>query len=94
MFREGLKVNTTKHSFGLKDITYLSYRITRGFKTNPRKVQGIVDIILTTNKTEALAITGMVQYYRYMLSRWYHMSAPQTEAVSGSKGGKYFGTTI
>ena len=43
---EGLKVNAPKCSFGLKDITYLGYVITReGIKPNPKKVQMIMDIV-------------------------------------------------
>ena len=41
----GLKVNSSKCSFGLKDIPYLGYVITReGIKSDPNKVQGILDI--------------------------------------------------
>ena len=41
----GLKVNSPKCSFGLKDIPYLGYVITReGIKSDPNKVQGILDI--------------------------------------------------
>ena len=39
----GLKVNAHKCSFGLKEIPYLCYVITReGIKTDPRKVKGIM----------------------------------------------------
>ena len=41
----GLKINVPKCSFVLKDITYLGYVITwDGIKTDPKKVQGIVDL--------------------------------------------------
>ena len=41
----GLKVNDTKCSFGLKEITYLVYVITReDIKPDPKKVQEIMDI--------------------------------------------------
>ena len=63
----GLKVNASKQSFGLKDIPYLGYVITReGIKPDPKKLQGIMDFgrPYTTNKARALI--GMVQYYRYM----------------------------
>ena len=39
----GLKVNVPKFSFGLKNIPYLGYIITReGIKPDPKKVQGIM----------------------------------------------------
>ena len=41
----GLKVNAPKCSFGLNDIPYIGYVITReGIKPDPQKVQGIMDI--------------------------------------------------
>ena len=63
----GLKVNASKHSFGLKNIPYLGYVITReGIKPDPKKLQGIMDFgrPYTTNKARSLIV--MVQYYRYM----------------------------
>ena len=41
----GLKVNDPKYSFGLNEITYLCYVITReDTKPDLKKVQGIMDI--------------------------------------------------
>ena len=63
----GLKVNAPKCSYGLTEIPYLGYAITReGIKTDLKKLQGIVDIglLYTTNKSQALIV--MVQYYRNM----------------------------
>ena len=41
----GLKVGTSKCSFGLKGILYLGYVITsEGIKPDPKKLQGIVDL--------------------------------------------------
>ena len=83
----GLKVNAPKFSFGLKDIPYLGYVITRGvIKIDPKKVQGIMDIGRPYTTTEARALIGMVQYYRYMLPRRSHVLAPLTEASSCPKG--------
>ena len=67
---KGLKLNHPKWIFGLKDITYLVYIITReGIKTNPKKVQGIMDLGRPTKMTEARALIWMVQYYREIWSR-------------------------
>ena len=50
----GIKLNYNKCSFGLKDIPYLDYIITReGIKPDPKKVQGIMDIGRPTTRTEA-----------------------------------------
>ena len=49
-----LKSNARKCSFGLKDITYLGYVITREvIKPIPKKVQGIMDIGRPATNTEA-----------------------------------------
>ena len=85
----GLKVNAPKCSFGLKEIPYLGYVITReGIKSEPKKVQGIVDLGRTSTTTEARALIGMVQYYRDMWPRWSHILSPLTEADSVPKGRK------
>ena len=65
MRKAGLKVNTKKCSFGLNDITYLGYIITReGIKPYTKKLKGIIYIGRPTTTTEARALIGMVQYYR------------------------------
>ena len=46
-----LKLNAPKCSFGLKDIPYLGFVITReGIKPNPKKLQEIIDIGRPTTK--------------------------------------------
>ena len=85
----GLKVNAPKCSFGLKDIPYLGYVITRGgIKPDPKKLQGVMDTGRPSTTTEARALIGMVQYYRNMWPRRSHVLAPLTEAASGPKGRK------
>ena len=87
MRASALKVHSPKCSFGLKDIPYLGYVITReGIKPEPKKVQGIMDIGRPSTTTEVRAFIGMVQYYRYMWPRWSHVLDPLTEADSGPKG--------
>ena len=85
----GLKVNAPKCSFGLKDIPYLGYLITReGIKPDPKKVKGIMDIGRPATNTESRALICMVQYYRDMWPKISHVLAPLTEAASGPKGRK------
>ena len=53
----GLKSNAPKYSFGLKEIPYLCYVITRkGIEPNPKKVQGIMDIGRPYTITEARSL--------------------------------------
>ena len=85
----GLKVNTPKCSFGLKEVPYLGYLITRKIiKPYTKKVQGIMDLVRPSTRTEAQALIGMVQYYRYIWTRWSHVLAYVIEACSGPKGTK------
>ena len=59
---EGLKVNSHKCSFWLKEIPYLGYVITReGIKPDPKKVQGIIDLGRPSTTTKAQALIGVVQ---------------------------------
>ena len=89
MHAAGLRVNVPKRSFGLKEIPYLGYVTTReGTKPDPKKVQGIMDLGRPDNTTEARALIGMVQYYRDMWTRRYHVLAPLTEADREPKGRK------
>ena len=74
----------TNCSFGLKEIPYLGYLITReGIIPDPKKLQAIMDIRRPTTTTEERALIGMVQYYRDMWPRRSHISAPLTESFSG-----------
>ena len=87
MSTSGLKLYATNFSFGLKEITYLGYIITRELiKPNPKKVQGIIDLGWTTTTTESWALIGMVQYYRDMGPRRSPVSAPLEKADGGFKG--------
>ena len=57
----GLIVNEPKFSFGLKEIPYLCYVITReDIKPDPKKVQGIMDLKRPSTTTEERALIGMV----------------------------------
>ena len=68
--------------FGLKDIPYLVYVITReDIEPYPNKLQGIMDLRRPATPTEARALICMVRYYRYMWSRLSHVLDPLTEAT-------------
>ncbi len=85
--RAGLKINAKKCSFGLKEIPYLDYIITReGIKPDPKKVQGIMDLERPKITTDCRKLIGMVQYHRDMWKQHSHVLAPLTEASTGKKG--------
>ena len=57
----GLEVNAPKCSFGLKEIPYLGYVVTReGIQPNPKKVKGIMYLRRPTTKKEVRFLIGMV----------------------------------
>ena len=59
---EGMEVNALKYIFGLKYITYLGYIITwKGIKTDPKNIQGIMDIRLSTTMYEELELIGTIE---------------------------------
>ena len=89
-----LKVNQPKWSFGLKEIPYLCYVITRGgIKPDPKNVQVIIDIDWPPTTNEARKLICIIQYYRDMCPRRSNILAPMIEAARGPKVRKYFGMT-
>ena len=84
-----LKVNAPECSFGLKDITYIGYFITReDIKPNPKKLHGIMDLGQPATNTEERALIGMIHYYREMWIRQSHILAPMSKAASSPKDRK------
>ena len=62
-----LKDIAPRFSFGLKEITYLGYVITReGIKHDPKKLKGIMDLVRPTTITEERALICMLHYCRDM----------------------------
>ena len=90
-----IKLNAPKCSFGLKEIPYLGYVITReGIKPDPKKLQGIMGLGIPTTTTEARSLIGMIQYSLYMWNRKSHVLTPLKDAASSPKGKKSCGMTI
>ena len=86
---KGLKVNPLKSFFGINEIDYLGYIISReGIKPQPKKVQAILDIEKPTTTTELRRLVGMVNYYRDMWKSRSHILGPLTELASGKKNKK------
>ena len=67
----------------------MGYVITReGIKSDPNKLQGIMETGRLATTTESRVLIGMVQYYRDMWPMQYHILAPLKEEYSGPKGRK------
>ncbi|GFH49966.1 hypothetical protein CTEN210_06442 [Chaetoceros tenuissimus] len=83
----GLKVNASKCSFGLQEIPYLGYIISKeGLRPDPKKVQGIVDLHKPQTAKEMKSLIGMIQFYRDMWRRRSHILSPLIDAAAGKKG--------
>ena len=74
---------------GLKKIPYLGCVITQeGIKSDTKKVQGIMDLGQPTTTTESRALIGIVQKYRDMWTRRFHILSPLIEADIPTKSRK------
>ena len=83
----GLKVNAPKRTFGLQEIPYLGYIISKkGLRPDPKKVQGIVDLCKPQTAKEMKSLIGMIQFYRDMWRRRSHILVPLVDAAAGKKG--------
>jgi hypothetical protein len=84
MQKAGLRINAEKSSFGINEVEYLGYIITKeGVRPDPKKIQGIMDMTRPTTSTEVRRLIGIVQYYRDLWPRRSHILAPLTEAAAG-----------
>ena len=86
---KGLRVNPLKSFFGIDEIEYLGYVISRqGIKPQLQKIQAILELERPTTTTELRKLIGMVNYYRDMWKGRSHVLGPLTELASGKKNKK------
>ena len=84
----GLKCKIIKCFFCQPEIKYLGCIITKeGVKPQPKKVQAILDMQRSTNKTEVRHFLGMVQFYCDLWLRSSEILLPITELTKGAKKG-------
>ena len=80
--KAGLKVNMKKSTFGMDEVEYLGYILSRdGIKPQPEKVSAILALESPKNVRELWAFLGMVQYYRDMWEKRSHLLAPLSDLV-------------
>ena len=85
--RSGLKINASTCSFGLKELPYLGYVIKiNGIKSDPKKVQGILDLTKPRTAKEMKYLVGMIQFYRDMWQQRSHILSSLIDAEAGKKG--------
>ena len=85
ILKAGFKTNANKCSFGLKEIPYLGYVITRG---GIKKNQGIMYLQRPKTTTNCINLIDMVQYYWETRRNYSQILATTTEASIGKKGKK------
>ena len=86
MQKAGLKINAGKSHFGINEVEYLGYVVTReGIKPNPKKVKAIMELKRPTTTTEVRRVIGLVQYYRDLWQKRSHILAPLTDLSKGPK---------
>jgi len=73
MQKAGLKINAGKSHFGINEVEYLGYVVTRErIKANPKKVKAIMELQRPTTTTEVQRVIGLVQYYRDLWEKRSH----------------------
>ena len=73
----GLKVNLKKCTLARTETEYLGYIVTReGIKSQPKKVEAILNIKPPSSHKQLKSLLGMVQYYRDMWPKRIHILAP------------------
>ena len=80
-----MKVNAAKSSFGMTEIEYLGFWITRhGIKPMPKKVEAIHAIAPPATRKELRRFIGIVNYYRDMWKRRSDLLAPLSALCSST----------
>lgn len=84
----GMLVNTSKCVFGMEEVTFLGYRITKsGTKPLDAKVQAIKDFPPPINVRQLRGFLGMVNFYRRFLPHAAEIQAPLHALLTGSVKG-------
>ncbi len=61
----GVKLNLTKYTFGLKEVTFLGHRISaEGSQPDPKNVEAVMKMKPPTNVREVRRFLGMCGFYR------------------------------
>ena len=85
--KANLKINPLKSYWGLSEVEYLGYIITReGIKHQQKKIEAIMKMATQKTTTDVRRLVGMIQYYRDMWKSCSHILLPLTELSKGKKG--------
>ena len=85
--KANLKINPLKSFWGLSEVEYLGYIISReGIKPQKKKIDAILKMATPKTTTDVRHLVGMVQYYRDMWKARSHIMEPLTDLSKGKKG--------
>lgn len=85
--KANMKIQLDKCEFFQKEVEFLGFIIGRfGIKTNPKKVQAIVDRPIPENLKELRSFLGMSGYYRRFIRDYSKLAKPLTSLLRGEDG--------
>lgn len=85
----GLKINIDKCKFCRDSLSFLGFVIDgSGLRTDPEKVDGIVNTPVPKTTTEVRRIIGVMQWYRRFIKDFSTLSAPITALIKEKKKGQ------
>ena len=84
--KAGFRANMRKCFFCQHSLEYLGYQITRqGMQPQPKKVEAMLQIQISTNVRQLSHFLGMVNYYWNMWQKCSHILVPLSSLVSQGK---------
>jgi hypothetical protein len=90
-----LTINLEKSHFFRKELKYLGFVVDeRGLRTDPAKVQAIVDYPTPTNRKEVKMFLGTASYYRRFIRNFSTIAAPLNSLTSTRKSAPPFAWSV